>query len=634
MWNDKESDVDLLGHIGIARTISSLVHEPGLSPLTVGVYGDWGAGKSSILRLIQSELGNDKKVCCMFFNGWLFQGYEDTKSVLMQAIIADLQKQQPSDEKLKQKAKELLRRVDWLKFARHTTGLAVTALTGIPDLLSLAAVVERLRGIADSPSEALTPERLQSVARSIKGSLRGEEASTVPEEVLTFRKEFQELLKAAKVERLVVLVDDLDRCLPSTAIEILEAIRLFLYVPGTVFVLAADEQMVAYAVRKHFPDLPVSVGQADYTKNYLEKLIQVPFRIPPLGKMETRAYITLLLAEYALKDDAETVEKLRVLASTIFSRPWEGKRVDEDAIKVAIGAVPEKLKTPLLLADRISPVLAEGLRGNPRQVKRFLNTLMVRLRIAETYGISALIDMHLLAKLMLLERFDEQAYRSISELTARSDDGRVQELLGLETHARQNWSTKKKRKKGETQTGDFPPEWLADEWLQAWARIDPALGTVDLRPYVFISREKTPGFAREILLGAALESIAEKLGSGQALVLAGIREEVKALNASDARKLFDHLSDRARQASSWRSKPKEIDGLYELCKANSELQQKLVGLLEGLPVSELGAWAVAGMRPVLTEQGARSRFGQLVEKWTKQQENTVLQRAAEQLGSI
>ncbi|GLS32585.1 hypothetical protein GCM10007937_42950 [Mesorhizobium albiziae] len=51
--------------------------------------------------------------------------------------------------------------------------------------------------------------------------------------------------------------------------------------------------MIEYAVRKHFPDLPDTTGPQTYARNYLEKLIQVPFRIPSLGDTETRIYVTL-----------------------------------------------------------------------------------------------------------------------------------------------------------------------------------------------------------------------------------------------------------------------------------------------------------------------------------------------------
>src|SRR5690606_1825753 len=124
---------------------------------------------------------------------------------------------------------------------------------------------------------------------------------TVPGQIHAFREELRELIESSKITRLVVLVDELDRCLPTAVIDILEAIRLFLFVEGTVFVLAADEQMIEYAVRRHFPDLPVA--QSEYTKHYLEKLVQVPIRVPSLNQLQTKNYVRFLLLQYELKND-------------------------------------------------------------------------------------------------------------------------------------------------------------------------------------------------------------------------------------------------------------------------------------------------------------------------------------------
>jgi len=94
-----------------------------------------------------------------------------------------------------------------------------------------------------------------------------------------FRKDFADLLKESGITKLIVVIDDLDRCLPETILETLEAIKLFLFVPRTAFILGADERLVKYAVRRRFPELPgqlVEVGS-----DYLEKLIQYPIYVPP-----------------------------------------------------------------------------------------------------------------------------------------------------------------------------------------------------------------------------------------------------------------------------------------------------------------------------------------------------------------
>ncbi|MCG4274512.1 KAP family NTPase [Acetobacter senegalensis] len=91
----------------------------------------------------------------------------------------------------------------------------------------------------------------------------------------------------------MVLIDDLDRCLPETTISTLEAIRLFLFLKNTAFVIAADNDMIKHAVRRHFEGVPDDL----LVTNYFDKLIQVPIRVPPLGTQEVRAYMMLLFVE-------------------------------------------------------------------------------------------------------------------------------------------------------------------------------------------------------------------------------------------------------------------------------------------------------------------------------------------------
>lgn len=85
--------------------------------------------------------------------------------------------------------------------------------------------------------------------------------------------------------------------MPDTIIETLEAIKLFLFVPHTAFILGADERLVKYAVRRRFPELPGE--RAEVGRDYLEKLIQFPIRVPPLGRGEIESYINLLFTRKA-----------------------------------------------------------------------------------------------------------------------------------------------------------------------------------------------------------------------------------------------------------------------------------------------------------------------------------------------
>lgn len=298
--NDQEAVVDLIYYDAIAKVVVKLVMASKNKPVTVGVHGDWGAGKSTVLAMAETQFAADKGVLCLKFNGWQFQGFEDAKAALIETIIMELRDSKKENESVGAKAAALLKRVDYLKLAKKGAPWVFSVLTGIPHPQQINDAVSLLKGLAESAGKDLTIENVKKAVFEAEGILKPAQEEKAPEQMRAFHKEFAELLEVAGISKLIVLIDDLDRCLPNTAIETLEAIRLFLFVPKTAFIIAADEAMIEYAVKQHFPDLPATSGPMTYARYYLEKLIQVPFRIPALGYTETQTYVTLVLAQAVL----------------------------------------------------------------------------------------------------------------------------------------------------------------------------------------------------------------------------------------------------------------------------------------------------------------------------------------------
>ncbi len=137
MWSDNETGVDLLRYAYLTSGVGRIVRSKHLLPTTVGIFGDWGSGKSSLLKMIQEDLEQDPNVMCLTFDGWLFEGYEDAKTALMGTILDAIHDRVKEDatlwEKVGERLKGLRQRVNWLRLAAMTGRVAIPALTGLPD---------------------------------------------------------------------------------------------------------------------------------------------------------------------------------------------------------------------------------------------------------------------------------------------------------------------------------------------------------------------------------------------------------------------------------------------------------------------------------------------------------------------
>src|ERR1700722_12678100 len=644
--SDNETKVDLLNNEAIAKTIVTLLRERPEQPVTIGVHGDWGAGKSSVLEMIESGLNSQKDVLCLKFNGWRFQGFEDAKIALIEGIVTGLIEKRPILTKTSEAVKNIYHRIDKLKAAKKVGGLALTAFAATHGFgihaLGIPAIMGAIEGWARDPA-TFSKENAESVLSGVKDVLKPAEPKNVPEEIGAFRKAFDDLLKQAGIDQLVVLIDDLDRCLPDTAIETLEAVRLFVFTGRTAFVVAADEAMIEYAVRKHFPELPDTTGPRDYARNYLEKLIQVPFRIPALGETETRIYVTLLLTGAELGEADPSYINLIAAARGRLKRPWASSPLDGAAIRAALGDKAPTAQNALTLSDQIGPILASGAKGNPRQIKRFLNMLLLRHRTAEARGFGDDVKLPVLAKLMLAERFLPRLFDQIANASGTHPDGRCEELAILESHQEDKIAGGASATKAQTKprpasdskvatVGESPTdspvlaEWLSSQPIGAWAKVKPALADVDLRPYLFISKDRKDYFGATSTLGN-LAVIVEQL-LGPRFSVQALEGELRQLAPPEAAQVFEALRGRVVGGDTFDTEPAGIAGMTVLVRAHPALQASLVDLLEALPRDRCGAWAVKGWEGVIKDAGTAARFARLLENWAASPKNPFLKTAA------
>ncbi len=620
---DHETAVDLLNYQAISRTINSLLQKNREKPVTIGVHGSWGAGKSSVLKMIEEDISQNKDTLCLWFNGWTFQGFDDAKTVLIETIVEELRRKRSSTGKVKEISASLLKRIDWLKVTKKAANYAVTATTGIPTLETLNDFKDVLVGLKDA-----SPEDVQEGIKAANELLKPVEPTSVPEVMHQFREEFQELLEAAQIKQLVILIDDLDRCLPKTAIETLEAIRLFLFVPKSAFIVAADEAMIEYSVKQHFPDLPYSHEPTSYARNYLEKLIQVPFRIPSMGAQETKAYITLLLVQNIVGEEHKGFEELLETTKQKIIKPWDAQPLRLSEIEAVDAAHKPALSEAFLIGQQIGEKLTEGTSGNPRQIKRFLNSMLLRTAIADALGFGEEIDQKTLAKLMLVEMAHKDFYDDLSRLVIQSPTGIVKELKFLEAV---DHKTKKAKSKKDDEPEELIPEniqkWVDQLHLKSWAAIEPPLQGIDLRPYVFVARDKRLIIADGVGVDK-LSEIKQNLLKNK-IVAAGETTKIKELLPDDVERLFQDLREELLKSDTRGSEPKALAGLKLIAEHHPKHQAELFQTITSIEPKKLGSWAVKGLGSSLSSPELEKSIQEFTVQLSQQTENLTLKQVAQ-----
>ena len=252
MLNDNEIRKvaeDSLHFKAFAETLEEII-TTSETPITIGVYGTWGSGKTSLMRMTQDLLKDGDKVKTVWFDAWKFDKTYDLRVALIHAILRRMKEDESVTKELKDKVGELLKRVNWL-------GLGKAALSSFFPLLAISQGKEPLlKNPEDIPGKTL-------------------------ELIGDFEEEFKQLTNeyVGDEGRLVVFIDDLDRCISEKTVDIVEAIKLFLNVPLSVFVIGADKKRIEEGIIARYGEK--SEGWAG---NYLEKVIQIPFILPPLIK--------------------------------------------------------------------------------------------------------------------------------------------------------------------------------------------------------------------------------------------------------------------------------------------------------------------------------------------------------------
>src|SRR5690554_6745305 len=118
MWKDCETELDFLDFDYLIDIVSEIVRNDSLLPSTIGVYGDWGSGKSSLINMSMGSFSGEKGTECIYFNGWLFEDYEDAKTALLGSILDTIREKRTLGEKAKKCIAGLYKSVDKMKLVK------------------------------------------------------------------------------------------------------------------------------------------------------------------------------------------------------------------------------------------------------------------------------------------------------------------------------------------------------------------------------------------------------------------------------------------------------------------------------------------------------------------------------------
>lgn len=311
---------------------------------TIGIFGKWGSGKTTLLRKIEHilESSYSKKVLPVFFDAWRYQREEHMLLPILDTLFECLERAETHWHELSNKIKRL-------------TASMATAMTFKLPFLEL------------DTKNAI--EQWQASKEQVRSDYFGW--------LNELQKALDDVRRDDPDRRIVMLIDDLDRCLPPKVVEVLESIKVMLDVSGFVFVLALDELVVEQAIQSYYGQNYSISG-----KDYVKKLVQVEFRLPPLRMQDVMNYIQVLQQRIGHIDRQASQALVEVVPVVVGDNPRDVKRLVNaillgTAVMKNIGVtVPVNQQIAFMAMEFRWPGIVRTLAGNKalwRQIKAYID---------------------------------------------------------------------------------------------------------------------------------------------------------------------------------------------------------------------------------------------------------------------
>ncbi len=416
--NDREADRDLLDFTPYTETLVDIVRdENNHGPLVIGLFGTWGSGKTSLMHFVEHALQhpsseNVQQFRIVWFDAWKYEKEESLWRALLLRVVDALRDRNEEGEDTtsfnrRQRIENLEQRlyrdveweekagitIDWAKLGRFGLGGAIKlSFAFVPGLSHLVETVKSAQG-ALGKAEGIN-DLFDTFRRNVVTHHQAQLNS-----IEQFQNEFGKLVQQYVIsqnQRLVVFIDDLDRCLPEKAIEVLEAIKLFLDVKGCIFLLGLDQDVIARGIKVKYRGF-ASASANDESAipidgvQYLEKIIQLPFRLPKIEPQEMKPFIKNLL-------EFSDVRCADVFAEGLETNPRKVKRAINIFLFVSRLAERRKLRISQVRLAKViviyhnHPILYDRLRKNPallRDVEKYFEEQLPKSSKDQTHNLEA-----------------------------------------------------------------------------------------------------------------------------------------------------------------------------------------------------------------------------------------------------
>jgi hypothetical protein len=325
---------DLLGLDSHAGALSSFIKMCS-TPMTIGVQGDWGSGKTSLMNLVRAKLGDDRALN-IWFNTWQYSQFGHDKQLASSMLI------------------NLMHKIKMQGNPSHKVWRNVSSF---------------IRGVLQSTASSQGMDG-RALLDSIEGKGDLDDAGLFEQMKDDFTKVIDDILGQATettgFERVVIYIDDLDRLAPVKAVELLEAVKNLIDVAGCVFVLAIDYDVVIRGLRQkkgyHHEE-----GREDEGKSFFDKIIQVPYRMP------VERYLT---QDFLTKHYVRVYGTLSKRGSRFFDEH------SADLIRLSVGNNPRGLKRALNIHSLFSHLINIGEEGEVGEEGRVLALVLAFIQVA------------------------------------------------------------------------------------------------------------------------------------------------------------------------------------------------------------------------------------------------------------